>query len=190
MECGGIHLRSTRPKTRVRAEVLEWRQFCLPAPGDIWQWLEMFWVVTTWGGGRSRHKVGRGQGCSSTSYSAQIATQHQHWNRNNASSGKPRVRRGIGSKKCMSCGAQVSRLKAPQDLAWRQEKRNTVGRLVAQHWSLSKPLVTFNQIDAQMQCSSHLEPSQVSWKMLNKSLLSLYKQNFTFLSSQTCLHFS
>lgn len=50
----------------VMAVVLNWGQFC--PWGDIWQWLEIFLVVTTMGGDTTAFS-GQGQECCSTSYS-------------------------------------------------------------------------------------------------------------------------
>ena len=46
-----------------------------PTSQDIWQYLEIFLVVTA--RARHRHLMGRGQGCCSTSYNAQSSPQQQ-----------------------------------------------------------------------------------------------------------------
>lgn len=47
-------------------------------PGDIWQCLETFWVVTTGGGGCPRHPVGTGQGCDYMSHRTPPNTEAHH----------------------------------------------------------------------------------------------------------------
>ena len=63
----------------------------------------------------------------------------------------------------MVCG-----LSASHNLAWRQEKRKMVGGSCIQHCILSKPLVTVNQTDTQMQGSPHLEPSHIPKRTLER----------------------